>query len=147
MLGVWGGRILMDIECKFLWTFCPLEFIFSCEFLWTFFGWNLTQTNSLDTICYHHQKVSTKGQKKPKARLAHHSFSQKTNKWIHLVCNEKQKRKQNKFVRSFFGRIYAMPICFFFYLTFRIHTKMSTRIRENVHKNSSSKNFFEKSVD
>ena len=54
--------------------------------------------------------VSLKGQIKPKAGLAHRRFSQKTNERIWFVCYEKQKRKQNKFVCSFFGRIYGAPI-------------------------------------
>ena len=59
-----------------------------------------------------------KGQIKPKAVWARRRFSQKMNKRICFVCREKQKSKQNKFVRSFFGRIYGAPICFWFYLTF-----------------------------
>ena len=61
---------------------------------------------------------STKGQITPKAWLVRHRFSKKTNKWICFVCCEKQKSKQNKFVCSFFERIYSAPICFCFYLTF-----------------------------
>ena len=61
----------------------------------------------------------TKGQIKPKAGWANHRLSQKMNKQICFVCREKQKSKQNKFVCSFFGRIYIAPICFQFYLTFR----------------------------
>ena len=60
----------------------------------------------------------TKGQIKPKAGWANRRLSQKMNKQICFVCREKQKRKQNKFVCSFFGRIYSASICFGFYLTF-----------------------------
>ena len=59
-----------------------------------------------------------KGQIKPKTGLASRRFSEKTNKRIWFVCCEKQKSKQNKFVRLFFGRIYGAQICFRFYLTF-----------------------------
>ena len=72
----------------------------------------------------HIQQVSSlllfKGRIKPKAVLARRRFSQKTNKQICFVCREKQ--KQNKFIRSFFGRIYGAPICFRFYLTFSFGT-------------------------
>ena len=56
----------------------------------------------------------SKGQKKPKAVWACRIFSPKMNKWICFVCREKQKSKQNKFVRLIFGRIYNAPICFGF---------------------------------
>ena len=56
----------------------------------------------------------TKGQIKPKAGWARHRFSQEMNKQICFVCREKQKSKQNKFFRSFFGRIYGASICFSF---------------------------------
>ena len=59
-----------------------------------------------------------KGQIKPKAVWARQRFSQKTNKQICFGCREKQTSKQNKFICLFFGRIYGMPICFQFYLTF-----------------------------
>jgi hypothetical protein len=59
-----------------------------------------------------------KGQIKPKAVWARRRFSQKMNKRICFVCREKQKSKQNKFIPSFFGRIYGASICFWFYLTF-----------------------------
>ena len=59
-----------------------------------------------------------KGQIKPKAGLEGCRFSQKTNERIWFVCCEKQKSKQIKFIRLFFGRIYGAPICFWFYLTF-----------------------------
>ena len=64
-----------------------------------------------------------KGQIKPKAVLVRRRFSQKTNEQICFVCREKQKSKQNKFVCSFFGRIYGASICFRFYLTFRWNEK------------------------
>ena len=47
------------------------------------------------------------------SRVSRQRFSQKTNKQICFVCHEKQKSKQNKFIRSFFR-----SICFRFYLTF-----------------------------
>ena len=59
-----------------------------------------------------------KAQIKPKAVQVRRRFSQKMNEWICFVCREKQKYKQNKFFRSFFGRINRAPICFRFYLTF-----------------------------
>ena len=63
--------------------------------------------------------VSSVLSNKPKSRLARRRFSQKTNKQICFVCCEKQISKQNKFIGSYFGRIYSVPICFRFYLTFR----------------------------
>ena len=63
-----------------------------------------------------------KGQIKPKAGLAHSRFSQNVIKQIWFVCCKKQKSKQNKFVRSFVRKIYGAPICFRFYLTFRIYS-------------------------
>ena len=57
---------------------------------------------------------------KTKSKLAPRRFYQKKNELISLFCREKQKGKQNKFVRSFFGRIYGTPICLRFYLTFRM---------------------------
>ena len=42
-----------------------------------------------------------KGQIKPKSVWACCRFSKKTNERICFVCHEKQKRKQNKFIRSF----------------------------------------------
>ena len=54
--------------------------------------------------------------------MARRRFSQKTNEQIwffffaFLLFTAK---KPHKFVRSFFGRIYGAPICFWFYLTFR----------------------------
>ena len=51
--------------------------------------------------------LSNKGQIKSKAGLAHCRFSQKTNERICFVCCEKQKCKQNKFVCSYFWRVYA----------------------------------------
>ena len=63
----------------------------------------------------------TKGQIRPKAVWARCRFSQKkewTNFFSH-VCHEKQKSKQNKFICSFFGRIYGAAICLWFFLTFR----------------------------
>ena len=41
------------------------------------------------------------------------------NKRICFVCFFAFHSKQNKFVRSFFGRIYGASICFWFYLTFK----------------------------
>ena len=38
--------------------------------------------------------------------------------------NTFQKRSQNKFVHSFFGRIYCTPICFWFFLTFSIDMRL-----------------------
>ena len=55
-----------------------------------------------------------KGQIKPKAVWARHGFSQKTNERICFISREKQKSKQNKFIRSFLGRIYGAPFCFRF---------------------------------
>ena len=55
--------------------------------------------------------IQPKGQKKPKAHLAHHRFSQKMNEQILLVCCEKQEGIQNKLVHLFFGRIYGTTIC------------------------------------
>ena len=49
---------------------------------------------------------------KTENRSARRRFVQKTNKRIYFVCREKQKSKQTKFIRSFFGRIYCAPICF-----------------------------------
>ena len=46
------------------------------------------------------------------------SFSKKTNRRICFVCFFALHGKQIKFLRSFFGRIYSSPICFWFYLTF-----------------------------
>ena len=48
-----------------------------------------------------------KVQIKPKAGLERCRFSQKRNKQIWFVCPEKQKSKQNKFISSFFWRIYG----------------------------------------
>ena len=45
----------------------------------------------------------SKGQTKPKARLARHRFSQKMNKQICFVCCEKQKSKPNKYFVRFLG--------------------------------------------
>jgi hypothetical protein len=56
----------------------------------------------------------TKGQIKPKAGLAQCRFSQKTNEQICFVCCEKQKSKQNEFVRSFFGESTASQSAFGF---------------------------------
>ena len=64
--------------------------------------------------------VSSKGQIKPKAGLARCRFSQK----ICFVCCESIKAK-NKFVPSFFGRIYDAPICFRFYLTLNVHNNIN----------------------
>ena len=58
------------------------------------------------------------GQIKPKSRLAHCRFSQKMNKWIWFFCREEERSKKTKFVCSFFGRIYGVPICLRLYLTF-----------------------------
>ena len=70
--------------------------------------------------------IHPKGQKKPKAHLARCRFSQKMNEQICFVCREKQKSKQNKFVCSFFGRIYGAPICIRFYLTInKVNTYLS----------------------
>ena len=56
--------------------------------------------------------ISTKGEIKSKSRLARHRFSQKTNGRICFVFFFTLHRKQIKFVRSFFRRIYGVPICF-----------------------------------
>ena len=74
------------------------------------------------------KNLPLKGQIKPKAVWALRRFSQKTNERICFVCHEKQKSKQNKFVHSFFGRIYGVPICFRFYLTFSA-SKVATKKR------------------
>ena len=72
-----------------------------------------------------------KGQIKPKAVWARRRFSQKMNKRICFVCREKQKSKQNKFIPSFFGRIYGASICFWFYLTFILdQLKWQTKKRQ-----------------
>ena len=63
-------------------------------------------------------KNQVKRQIKPKAGSACRRFSQKMNKQVCFVCCEKQKSKQNKFICSFFGRIYGTPICLRFNLTF-----------------------------
>jgi hypothetical protein len=57
--------------------------------------------------------VLLKGQTKPKAGLAHHGFSQKTN-GICFVCFEKQKSNQSKLVYLFFGRSTAHQSAFGF---------------------------------
>ena len=64
--------------------------------------------------------VFSKGQIKPKVGLARCRFFQKMNKRIWFVCCEKKKTKQNKFIHSFFGRIYGVQTCFRFYLTFSL---------------------------
>ena len=52
------------------------------------------------------QKMQTyKGQIKSKSRLASRKFSQKMNRQIWFVCRKEEKSKQNKFVRSFFGKV------------------------------------------
>ena len=51
--------------------------------------------------------------------MARCRFSTKMNEKICFVCHEKQKSKQNKFICSFFGRIYDVQICFQIFLTFR----------------------------
>ena len=58
--------------------------------------------------------IQPKGQKKPKAHLARHRFSQTMNERILLVCCENQESIQNKLVRLFFGRIYGAQIAFGF---------------------------------
>ena len=63
---------------------------------------------------------------KTKAVWVRRRFSQKRNERICFVCCELQKSKQNKFVRSFFGRIYSAPICFRFYLTLRSCYRISS---------------------
>ena len=60
-------------------------------------------------FCSAVRKNCSKGQIKPKSRLARHRFSQKTNGWI---CFFTLHGKQIKFVHSFFWRIYGSPICF-----------------------------------
>ena len=72
--------------------------------------------------CFFPNYLLAKGQIKPKAGLAQHRFSQETNERLCFICCEKQKSKQNKFFRSFFGRIYGAPISFRFYLTFMAFT-------------------------
>ena len=44
--------------------------------------------------------------------LFFNGFSQKMNGLIWSICREEWKSKQNKFVCSFFGRIYGAPIYF-----------------------------------
>ena len=56
-------------------------------------------------------------------------FSQKTNKQTCFVCCEKQKSKQTKF----FERIYSVPICFPFYLTFSSTASKSCKKQLEVH--------------
>ena len=51
---------------------------------------------------------------KAKAVLGRRRISQKTNKQICFVCHEKQNRKQNKFVHSFFGESTACQSAFGF---------------------------------
>ena len=58
------------------------------------------------------KRGGSKGQIKSKSRLARRRFSQKTNGRICFVCFFTLHRKQIKFVRSFFWRIYGAPICF-----------------------------------
>ena len=50
------------------------------------------------------------------------------SKWICFVCHEKLKSKQNKFVHSFFRRIYVVSTCFRFYLTFTTPNAQSAHI-------------------
>ena len=82
-------------------------------------GWNLSDPQWKKINLLKHERGPPKGQIKPKAGLAQRRSSQKMNEQICFVCCEKQKRKQNKFAWSFFGRIYRAPICFLFYLTFK----------------------------
>ena len=55
-------------------------------------------------------KEASKGQIKPKAER----FSQETNDRFPLFYS----KNNNKFIPSFFGRIYGAQICLQFYLTF-----------------------------
>ena len=55
-----------------------------------------------------------KGQIKPKGVWARRRFSQKTKERICFVCREKQKSKQNKFIRSFLGKSMAHQSAFGF---------------------------------
>ena len=66
----------------------------------------------------------SKGQTKPKARLARHRFSQKMNKQICFVCCDEAKKQTKQIFCSFFGRIYNAPICFWFHLTCRTQKNM-----------------------
>ena len=65
----------------------------------------------------------TKGQIKPKADWrAADSPKKQTNEFVFvafLLFTAKKKRKK-EIVRLFFGRIYGVQICFWFYLTFNI---------------------------
>ena len=69
------------------------------------------------------QICRAKGQIKPKAVWVRIRFSQKKNEHFFFIYCEKQKSNQNKFIRSFLGRIYGTSICFRFYLTFRPRQK------------------------
>ena len=61
------------------------------------------------------------------SRLAHHRFSQNTNKrcltWLYRLLF----RAKNKLVHLFFGRIYGATICLRFYLTFSFRQIFSFR--------------------
>ena len=67
------------------------------------------KVNSRSGISIRPMLAKSKGQKKNESRLRHLRFSQKMNKWICFVCFFAFHDKQNKFVRSFFGRIYGVP--------------------------------------
>ena len=78
--------------------------------------------SSLFPLVFHLMIAVHKGQIKTKSVWARHRFSQKMNEQICFVCREQQKSKHNKLVFSFLGRIYSVPICFWFYLTFFIYS-------------------------
>ena len=72
---------------------------FLCCFMW------FVQVANLKLFCHvcksKQQQFHGEGHIKPRAVWARRRFSQKTKKWICFVYREKQKSKQNKFVRSF----------------------------------------------
>mgnify|MGYP006864025786 CR=1 FL=1 len=69
-----------------------------------------------------------KGQIKLKSRLEHYRLSKKRTNEVVLGVKSKNAKKKNKFVRSFFGRIYRVPICLQFYLTFIVESWLLTVI-------------------
>jgi hypothetical protein len=76
--------------------------LISCNYLQLIFGQKPSFIGPTQVV---------KGQIKPKADLCAVEFG--------FFSREEQKSNKNKFVRSFFGRICGVPICFRFYMTFR----------------------------
>ena len=61
------------------------------------------------------------------------SPKKRTNEFVFVffALKSRKAKKTNKFVHSFFGRIYSAPICFWYYLTFRDHPfKKSANFRD-----------------